>query len=50
VPDITEYTDEEGKKWIQTSTSDLFSSKELNDILESIEKESGIRRDHSRPY
>jgi hypothetical protein len=40
VPDITEYTDEEGKKWIQTSTNDLFSSKELNDILESIEKES----------
>jgi hypothetical protein len=40
VPDITEFTDEEGKKWIQTSTNDLFSSKELNDILESIEKES----------
>src|SRR4030042_5391775 len=40
VPDITEFTDEEGKKWIQTSTNDLFSSKKLKDILESIEKES----------
>ncbi|MBN1497589.1 MAG: hypothetical protein JXA07_12505 [Spirochaetes bacterium] len=40
IPDITEYTDEEGKKWIQTSTNDLFSSKELNEILESIEKEN----------
>jgi hypothetical protein len=40
IPDLTEFTDEEGKKWIQTSTNDLFSSKELNEILESIEKDS----------
>lgn len=40
IPDITEFTDEEGKKWVQTSTEDLFSIKELNDILESIDKSS----------
>ncbi len=40
IPDITEYTDAEGKKWIQTSTEDLFSIKELNEILESIDKGS----------
>jgi len=39
VPDLTEFTDEEGKKWKQTSTDDLFSMKELNTILESIEKD-----------
>ncbi|MBN1532696.1 MAG: hypothetical protein JXA20_08545 [Spirochaetes bacterium] len=39
VPDLTEFTDEEGKKWKQTSTEDLFSMKELNTILETIEKE-----------
>ncbi len=39
IPDLTEFTDEEGKKWIQTSADDLFSMKELNEILESIEKE-----------
>ncbi len=38
MPDLTEFTDEEGKKWIQTSTEDLFSIQELNDILESVEK------------
>jgi hypothetical protein len=38
IPDLAEYTDEEGKKWIQTSTDDLFSIKELNEILESIDK------------
>lgn len=38
IPDITEFTDEEGKKWVQTSTDDLFSLKELNDILESIDR------------
>ena len=40
IPDLAEYTDEEGKKWIQTSTDDLFSIKELNEILESIDKGS----------
>jgi len=39
VPDIEEFTDDEGKKWIQTSTDDLFSTRELNDVLESIEKD-----------
>jgi hypothetical protein len=39
LPDVTEFTDADGKKWIQTSTDDLFSSKELNEILESIEKD-----------
>ena len=39
IPDLTEFTDNEGKKWIQTSTDDLFSTKELNDIISTIEKE-----------
>lgn len=39
VPDLTEFTDDEGQRWVQTSTEDLFSTKELNDILESVEKE-----------
>ncbi len=39
IPDLTEFTDDEGKKWIQTSADDLFSMKELNEILESIDKE-----------
>lgn len=39
IPDLTEYTDESGKKWIQTSTEDLFSMKELNTIIENIESE-----------
>ena len=39
IPDITEFTDDEGKKWVQTSTDDFFSLKELNEILESVEKE-----------
>jgi hypothetical protein len=39
IPDLTEFTDEDGKKWIQTSADDLFSMKELNEILESIDKE-----------
>ncbi len=38
-PDLTEFTDDDGKKWIQTSTEDLFSSDELNDILTSIKKD-----------
>jgi hypothetical protein len=39
IPDLTEFTDEEGRKWIQTSTDDLFSAKELDDILDKIEKD-----------
>ncbi len=39
VPDLTEFTDEEGKKWKQTSTDDLFSMKELNSILDRIDRE-----------
>lgn len=39
IPDLTEFTDDEGKKWIQTSADDLFSMKELNEILESIERD-----------
>jgi hypothetical protein len=40
IPDITEFTDEEGKRWIQTSTDDLFSIKELNEVLASIDRDS----------
>src|SRR5208337_2306958 len=39
LPDTSEFTDAEGKKWVRTSTEDLFSIKELNEILESIENE-----------
>jgi hypothetical protein len=39
IPDIKEFIDDAGKKWIQTSTDDLFSLGELNDIFEKIEKE-----------
>ena len=39
IPDLQEFVDENGKKWVQTSTDDLFSIKELNDIISSIEKE-----------
>ncbi len=39
IPDLTEFTDDEGQHWIQTSTEDLFSVKELNEILESVEKD-----------
>lgn len=43
IPELTEFTDEEGKKWVQTSTDDFFSLKELNEILETVEqdKEAG---------
>ena len=37
LPDLTEFIDEDGKRWIQTSTEDLFSSKEFADIMESVE-------------
>ncbi|MCL1865549.1 MAG: hypothetical protein FWF73_07040 [Spirochaetes bacterium] len=39
IPDLKEFVDEDGKKWVQTSTDDLFSIKELNDILSTVEKE-----------
>lgn len=39
IPDVSEFTDEDGKRWVQTSTEDLFSIKELNEILESVEKD-----------
>ena len=39
IPDIREFTDDNGKKWVQTSTDDLFSMRELNDIISNIEKE-----------
>ncbi len=40
---LTEFIDGEGKKWVRTSTEDLFSLKELNEIIDAIEKkeESG---------
>ena len=37
--DITEFTDDDGKKWVPTSTADLFSAKEFSDILKTIEQE-----------
>lgn len=39
IPDLREFTDDNGKKWVQTSTDDLFSIKELNEMITSIEKE-----------
>jgi hypothetical protein len=39
IPQLTEFTDDDGKKWIQTSTEDLFSIKELNEILETIDRD-----------
>ena len=39
IPDLKEFVDENGKKWVQTSTDDLFSIKELNDIISTIERE-----------
>ena len=39
IPDLAEFVDEEGKKWVQTSTDDLFSIKELSEMISSIEKE-----------
>jgi hypothetical protein len=35
----TEYVDDEGKKWVQTSTEDLFSIKEIQDVFEEAEKD-----------
>ena len=45
MPDLKEFTDELGKKWIQTSTDDLFSMKEINEILESIDKDKDKDKD-----
>jgi hypothetical protein len=39
IPDIKEFVDDAGKKWVQTSTDDLFTLGGLNDVLEAIEKE-----------
>ncbi len=39
VPDLKEFIDQEGKKWIQTSADDLLSSKELLSILNALEKQ-----------
>ena len=60
IPEQTEFTDEEGQKWIQTSTDDLFSAKELDDILDKIEKDknkdeivlaqSAARNERSKPW
>ncbi len=35
----TEFVDEEGNKWIQTSTEDLFSTREMKEIFNSIERD-----------
>ncbi len=40
IPDITEFTDESGKKWVQTSTDDLLAMHELSEMLGKIEQES----------
>jgi hypothetical protein len=42
IPQLTEFTDDDGKKWIQTSTEDLFSIKELNEILETIDRDKEV--------
>ena len=34
-----EFTDGEGKKWIQTSAEDLLSMKELSDVIKNIESD-----------
>jgi hypothetical protein len=39
LPDLKEYIDQEGKKWIQTSADDLLSSKELLSVLNALEKQ-----------
>ena len=39
IPDVSEFTDDDGTRWVRTSTEDLFSIKELNEILESVEKD-----------
>jgi len=39
IPDLKEFTDKSGKKWVPTSADDLFSMEELNNIIKDIEKE-----------
>jgi len=39
IPDIKEFTDDSGKRWVQTSTDDLFSMREINEIIKNIEAE-----------
>lgn len=39
IPDLAEFVDEGGSKWVQTSADDLFEIKELNSILEAIDRE-----------
>lgn len=39
IPSLTEFTDDDGSKWVQTSPDDLFTSNELNEILDKIEKD-----------
>ncbi len=41
VPNLKEFIDEDGKKWIQTSADDLFSSKEIYSVLDSLEMDKG---------
>jgi hypothetical protein len=35
----SEFIDNDGKKWVQTSTEDLFSIKEMQDVFERVEKD-----------
>jgi hypothetical protein len=37
--DLTEFTDENGSKWIQTTADDLLSANEFSDILNKIAKD-----------
>ncbi len=39
IPDLTEFTDASGRKWVQTSTEDLLAMHELSDILGKIDRE-----------
>lgn len=39
IPDLTEFTDEAGSRWIQTSTEDLFTISELNEVLKKIDSD-----------
>lgn len=42
---FTEFVDTEGKKWVQTSSEDLFSIKEINDIIGKIERKDDDAED-----
>jgi hypothetical protein len=39
IHDLTEFTDENGSKWIQTTADDLLSANEFSDILNKITKD-----------